>query len=94
MNFDKSYIILSFNDENKKRELKEEVINNTQMEKLVHIDYKLKFGTHIEILCKNMGKKFHVLARVIKYMPTNHTQILNLIISHLSGCVIVEKLTK
>ena len=55
------------------------------MEKLVHIDYKLKFDTHIEILCKNMGKKLHVPARVIKYMATNHTQILDLIISLLSG---------
>ena len=48
------------------------------MQKLVgvHIDYKLKFDTHIEVLCKNVGKKLHALARVIKFMSANQAQIL------------------
>ena len=50
MNSDKCHLILSSNDENKKIELNGEAINNTQVQKLlgVHIDYKLKFDTHIE----------------------------------------------
>ena len=61
------------NDENKKIELNGGAINNTQVQKLlgVHIDYKLKFDTHIKSLCKKVGKKFHALARIIKYMSIN-----------------------
>ena len=63
MNFDKCHLILSSNDDNEKIELKGEVINNTQTQKLLgaHIDYKLKFDEHIETLCKKFGKKFHAL---------------------------------
>ena len=63
MNSVKCHIILSSNDENKKIELNREVINNTQIQKVIdiHIDYKLKFDTHIETLCKKVGKKLHVL---------------------------------
>ena len=78
MNSDKCHLILSSNDENKKIELNGEAINNTQVQKLlgVHIDYKLKFDTHIETLCKKIGKKIHALARVIKYMSTVQAQLL------------------
>ena len=57
------HLIFSANDENKKIELKGEVINNTQVQKLlgVHIDYKLKFDVHTETLCKKVGKKVHAL---------------------------------
>ena len=55
---DKCHLILDSNDENKKIELNGGVINNTQVQKLlsIHIDYKLKFDTHIEALCKKVGK--------------------------------------
>ena len=78
MNSVKCHIILSSNDENKKIELNREVINNTQIQKVIdiHIDYKLKFDTHIETLCKKVGKKLHVLVRVIKYMSTKQAQML------------------
>ena len=54
MNSDKCHLLRSSKDENKKIELKGEVINNTQVQKLlgVHIDYKLKFDAHIETQCK------------------------------------------
>ena len=44
---------LSSNDESKKIENKGEVIKKSQVQKLlgVHIDYELKFDTHIETLC-------------------------------------------
>ena len=62
----------------KKIELKGEVINNTEVQKLlgVHIDYKLKFDAHIETLCTKVRKKLHAIARVIKYMCTNQAQLL------------------
>ena len=71
MNF-KFHLILSSDDENKKTELNGEVIDNTQIQKLlgVHIDYKLTFDAHIETPCKKVGKKLHALTRVVKYMST------------------------
>ena len=64
INSDKCHLILSSNDENKKKKLNEEVINNTQMQKLlsVHIDYKLK----LETLCKEVRKKLHSLTRIVQ----------------------------
>ena len=80
MNSDNCHLILrsNDNDENKKIELNGETSNKMQVQKLlgVHIDNKLKFGTHIESLCKMVGKKLHALARIIKYMSTNHVQLL------------------
>ena len=61
----------------------------TQFQKLfgVHIDYKLKIDTHIESLCKKVGKKLHVLARFIQYMSINQAKVL--IMSHLSYCPLI-----
>ena len=69
---DKCHLILSSNDKNKKIELNGEVIDNTQVKKLlcVHIDFKLKFHAHNRTLCKKVGRKLHALARIINYMPT------------------------
>ena len=60
MNSDKCHFILSSNDENKNIELNRDVTNNTLVQKLlgVHIHYKLKFYTQIEILSKKVGKSF------------------------------------
>ena len=68
MNSDKCHLILSSNDENKKIELNGEAINNTQVQKLlgVHIDYKLKYDTHIESLCKKIGKNALAINRNIQ----------------------------
>ena len=51
MNSYKCHLILSSNDKNKKIELNGEVINKTQIEKLLgfQIDYKLKFGTLLKL---------------------------------------------
>ena len=64
MNSDKSHLILSSNDENKKAELNGKVINNIHIQKRfgLHIDYKLNFDTHIEHLCKKVRKKLHSLS--------------------------------
>ena len=93
INSDKWYVILSSNDKNKKTELNGEVINNTQVQKLlgVHIDYKLKFDTHIETFYKKAGKKLYALARIIKCMSTNQAQLLmrSFIMSQFSYCPLV-----
>ena len=93
MNSDKCHLILSSNDENKKIELHGEVISNIQVQKVlrVHIDYKLKFDTHIETLRKKVGKKLHALARISKYMSTNQSQLLMtiFIISQFSYCPLI-----
>ena len=54
MNSYKCHLILSSNDKNKKIELNGEVINKTQIEKLLgfQIDYKLKFGTLLKLYVK------------------------------------------
>ena len=56
INYEKYQFTLSSNDKNKKIELNREAINNTEVQKLlgVHIDYKLKFDTHIKTLCKKV----------------------------------------
>ena len=74
----------------KKIELKGEVIKNTEVPKLlsVYIDDKLKFYAYTETLCKKVRKKLHALARVIKYMSTNHAQLLmrSFIMSQFNYC--------
>ena len=64
--------------ENKKIENNGEVINKSQVQKLlgVHIDYEFKFDIHIEILCEKVGKKLIALLQVIKFMSTNQAQLL------------------
>ena len=68
---------LSSNDESKKIENKGEVIKKSQVQKLlgVHIDYELKFDTHIETLCEQGGKNLP-FSRVITFMSTNQEQLL------------------
>ena len=77
----------------RKQNLTERLSINTQIQKLlgVHIDYKLKFDTHIETLCKKVGRKLHALARVIKYMSTNHGQMLmtSFMMSRFSYCPLI-----
>ena len=69
---------LSSNDGSKRIENNGEVINKSQIQKLlgVHIDYELKFDTHIEASCKKVGKNILTLSRVIKFMSTNEAQLL------------------
>ena len=49
------------------------------------------FDTHVETLCKTVGKKLHDRARVIKYMSTNQAQMLikSLIMSQLCYCPLI-----
>ena len=60
---------LSSNDESKKIELNGEVINNSQVQKLlgVHIDYKLKFGTHT----LKLYNQLHNILRLFYVLPNS-----------------------
>ena len=68
---------LSSNDESKKIENNCEVINKSQVQKLlgVHIDYELKSDTYIETLYEKVGKNLLALSRVIKFRFTNQAQL-------------------
>ena len=78
MNSGKCHLVLSPHDKNNKINLSGEVTNNAQMQKplVVYIDYKIKFDTHIETQCKKLEKISSALAQYIKYMSTNHAQLL------------------
>ena len=81
---------LSSNDGSKRIENNDEVMNKSQIQKLlgVHIDYELKFDTHIEALCEKVGKNLLALSRVIKFMSTSEAQLLmrSFIMSQFSYC--------
>ena len=78
INSDKCHLILSSCDENNKTENNDEVINKSQVQKLlgVYVDYELKSDIHIETLCEKVGPKLLALSRVIKFMFTNEAQLL------------------
>ena len=81
---------LSSKDESKKIENNGEVVNKSQVQKLlfVHIDYELKFDIHIETLCEKVEINVLALSRVIKFMSTNQAQLLMIIfiMSQFSYC--------
>ena len=78
------------NDEKNKIENNGEVINKSQVHKIldVYIDYELKFDTHIETLCEKVGKNLLALSGFIKFMSTNQAQLLmrSFTMSQLSCC--------
>ena len=78
MNSDKYHLIFNFNDKNKKIKNNDEVINKSQVQKLlgVHIDYELQFDTHIETICEKVRQELLALSRVITFVSTNKEQLL------------------
>ena len=60
MNSDKRHLILSSNDESKKIDNNGEVINKSQVQKLlvVHIDYELNLIHILRLYVKRWGKSF------------------------------------
>ena len=42
----------------------------------IHIDNRLNFDYHISQLCKEAGKKMHVLTRVFKYMDISQRKLI------------------
>ena len=66
MNSDKYHLILSSNDENKKIGNNGEVINKSQVQKLlvVHIDYELNLIHTLRLYVKRWGKSFFHLPKL------------------------------
>ena len=97
---EKCHLIPCSADENKKIEFNREVINNTHVQKLlgVHIDYKLKFDAHIEVLCKKVGKSFMLCPSYKVHFYNQSTTInekfycRNAATVHSPGCFIIERL--
>ena len=90
INSDKCHLILSSCDENNKTENNDEVINKSQVQKLlgVYVDYELKSDIHIETLCEKVGPKLLALSQFINFMFTNEAQLLmrSFIMSQFSYC--------
>ena len=90
MNSGKCHLILVLMMKVRKYKIMGEVINKSQIQKLlaVHIDYELKFDTYIETLCEKVGKNIFALSRVIKFMFKNEAQLLmrSFMMSQFSYC--------
>ena len=62
----------------------------------IYIDYKLKFDTHVDSICKKIHRKLTAFSRIINYMEISKRHILvnaflklNLTTELSSGCFIV-----
>ena len=73
MNSDKCHLIFNSNDENKKIKNNDEVINKSQVQKLLD---ELQFDTHIETICEKVRQELLALSRIITFMSTNKEQLL------------------
>ena len=83
-------LYLESNDESKIIENNSEVINKSEVQKLLGdlFYYELKFDTLIETLCEKVRKNLLAHSRVIKFMSTNEAQLLmrSFIIYQFSYC--------
>ena len=63
-------MILSDNDHNLNISLGNELVPNSECEKIlgIHFDRKLDFNTHVTILCSKAGQKLHALGRISNFM--------------------------
>ena len=68
-NADKSHLILS-TDESFSIKLDNEVIENSNNEKLlgINLNIRLGFDTHVANICNRISKELHALARISQYM--------------------------
>ena len=69
-NDDKCHRILSSYEEDAAIQIEESRIKCSKLKKLlgIHIDYKLKFDTHVDTICKEAHRKLTVLSRITNYM--------------------------
>ena len=65
----KCHIILSSPEEDADIQVEESTIKCSKVKKLlgIHIDYKFKFHTHAETICKKAHRKLNALSRVTNY---------------------------
>ena len=88
LNPDKCRMILSDKDHNLNISLGNELVSNSECEKIlgIHFDSKLDFNTHVTKLCSKVGQKLHALARISNFMSTKQKLlIMNAFISSQFG---------
>ena len=85
--FANNQIILSSPEDDIAFQIENSTIKCSKVKKLlgVHIDYKLKFDTHVETICKKTHRKLNALSRITNYMELPKRRILNLTIVLLFG---------
>ena len=66
---DKCRLILSSFKEDTAIQIEESTIKCSKVKKLlgIHNDYKLKFDTHVETICKKPNRNLNALSRITNY---------------------------
>ena len=77
-NDDKCHLILSSPEDDIAFQIENSTTKCSKVKKLlgVHIDYKLKFDTHVETICKKAHRKLNALSRITNYMELPKRRIL------------------
>ena len=77
-NDDKCHLILSSSEEDAAIQIEESRIKCSKVKKLlgIHIDYKLKFDTRVDTICKKAHRKLTALSRITNYMELPKRRIL------------------
>ena len=75
---DRFHLILSSPDEDTAIQTEESRMKCSKVKKLlgIHIDYKLKFNTHVDTICKKDHRKLTALSRIANYMKLPKRRIL------------------
>ena len=68
-------MILSFPEDGAAIQIEKSIMQEKNLLE-IHIDYKLKFDTHEEIISKNAHRKFNFLSRITNYMELVKRRIL------------------
>ena len=68
-NDDKCRQILSSPEEDAAIQIEKSTIKCSKIKKLlgIHIDFELKFGTHVDMICKKAHRKLNALSRITNY---------------------------
>ena len=77
-NYNKYCQILRSPEEDAAIQIEMSTIKCLRVKKLlgIHINYKLKFDTHVETICKNAHRKLNILSRITNYMKLLKSSIL------------------
>ena len=77
-NNDKCHLMLSSPEENAAIQIEESRIKRSKVKKLlgIHIDYKVKFNTGVDSICKTIHRKLIAVFRIVNYMALPKRRIL------------------
>ena len=75
---DKCHLMLSSPEENAAIQIEESRIKRSKVKKLlgIHIDYKVKFKTGVDSICKTIHRKLIAVFRIVNYMALPKRRIL------------------